>query len=141
MIYLRDYQRRRDEILLGCLYPLADPYVIFIPAVNKSDHHRGVEHGRQLLAESGLDQVTIRLRPEIPRTLENTARQGPGPLDHRGGENAAHELSLGDTLRNSPTGESPVYLRIDIQTRLLHNLRLPPTAATYFPLSQVLDRA
>ena len=132
MIYFRDDQRRCDEILLGSLYPLADPYVIIVPAVHESDHHRSVEDDHQLLAETGLDQVTIRLCTEIPRTLENSARQGTGPLDHRSGENAAHELRLGDALRGSLPGESSVYLRVDVQTRLLHNVGLPPTTYKHY---------
>jgi hypothetical protein len=72
-------------------------------------------------------EVALRLRPEIPRTLENTARKRPwvGPLDHRGSEHTAHELCLADTLRCSPPGESHVNLRREIPARFLHNARLP----------------
>jgi hypothetical protein len=74
--------------------------------------------------------------PVIPAFAgENTARQGP--LDHRGGENATHELCLANTLRSSPPGGSPVDLRIEIHARFLHDVRLPP--ACLYP--RVLDRA
>jgi hypothetical protein len=114
VIYLRDYQRSRDAILVGTLYPLTDPLVIVVPAVHESDRHRGVEHDRQLLAETRLDQVAIRFHPKIPRTLENTSCHGTGPLDHRGSENAAHQLRFGDPFRSSPPGECPVNLRVDV---------------------------
>lgn len=74
---------------------------------------------------------------DVPRWPYGSA--GPDAGDPRRGENTAHQLCLGDTLRNSPPGESPVNLRVDIQTRLLHNVRLLPTTQKYYlPASTLL---
>lgn len=75
--------------------------------------------------------MAIRPGTEIPRPLEDTPGEWSWAPGDRSGEYPAHELGLGEPFGHSPPLQSPIHLRVYVQTGLLHDVKLPPTTHKY----------